>query len=442
VGAALSIMLGFALLSAAGRTAHLTLSWAMCGVAIVLVSLSLVGCYRANSLRKVPTGLPVVTTVARSLPISITLALVALLVSGLADGKVALRIAIVGMVPTLLVIPVVRSVVGRIGRRRWQLSPLQRVLVVGSGELADRMVAALQRHHGVYVVGVVDNDSPPGYPTMGGISDLPRLCREQRVDRVVVAMPSAPSLAVSETLHSLLGSVDVAIVPAFYELVTWRSGCEDVAGLPLVVLQPAQGDVARAVKRALDLVGAAALLLLTLPIWLGAAVAIRLTSPGPVFFRQERSGRRGETFRIFKFRTMHVDAEDLKAELLADNEADGAIFKIHDDPRVTPVGRFLRRFSLDELPQLLNVLGGTMSLVGPRPFPVHEAEALATGSAAVRFDVLPGMTGMWQVSGRSDLSWEDLCRLDAIYVRSWSLWWDVRILLKTPFVALRRQGAY
>ncbi|HLN16628.1 MAG TPA: sugar transferase [Acidimicrobiales bacterium] len=442
LAALLSLFVGFAILEALGRTAHVTVAWALCGTAIVVAALALVGSYRPNALRTVPTGMPVFTNVIHALPIMVFGVLVALLASGLANGRVALRVAVVIVLPTVLYVPLFRSVASRIGRRQWRLSPAQQVLIVGSGELADRMVSALYRYNGIHVIGVVDDDPPPGYTTIGKVKDLPRLCREQHVDRLIVTMPTAPGLAVTESLHSLLGTVDIAIVPSFYELVTWRSGCEDVAGLPLVPLQPAQHGVARLAKRAMDLVVATLALLVTAPIWMAAAVAVKATSPGPVLFRQDRAGRDTRPFRIFKFRTMYVDAEERKAELLAHKDTDGAIFKMAVDPRVTPVGRFLRRFSIDELPQLLNVLAGQMSLVGPRPFPLDEAEALTSGNAAARFEVLPGMTGVWQVSGRSDLTWDDLCRLDAIYVRSWSIWWDIRILLKTPWVALRRQGAY
>ncbi len=170
------------------------------------------------------------------------------------------------------------------------------------------------------------------------------------------------------------------------------------------------------------------------------ALAIRLTSRGPALFRQVRIGRDGRAFRVFKFRTMFVDAEQRLSELRAHNETDGLLFKIANDPRVTPIGRFLRRTSIDELPQLLNVLTGDMSLVGPRPLPVQNEDFV--GDARRRLLVRPGITGLWQVSGRSDTSWEDAVRFDLYYVENWSLTLDLTIMLRTVLAVWRGEGAY
>ncbi len=205
-------------------------------------------------------------------------------------------------------------------------------------------------------------------------------------------------------------------------------------------MAPAQsGRVARAGKRLFDVVVSSALLVLLSPLFAAVAVAIKATSPGPVMFRQERSGLHGRPFRIFKFRTMCVDAEQQRAALTERNQVDGPIFKMKDDPRVTRVGHWLRQTSLDELPQLLNVLRGEMSLVGPRPFPIEESERI-TGWATIRFSVPPGMTGLWQVSGRNALSYDDLRHLDYIYTASWSFLWDLRILMQTPLSVMHRRG--
>jgi lipopolysaccharide/colanic/teichoic acid biosynthesis glycosyltransferase len=199
------------------------------------------------------------------------------------------------------------------------------------------------------------------------------------------------------------------------------------------------GAAARGVKRVFDVVVAGALLVLLSPLFAAVAVAIKLTSPGPVMFRQFRSGKDRQPFRMYKFRTMGVDAEEQRAALAELNEVDGPIFKMKDDPRVTPVGEWLRQTSLDELPQLINVLRGDMSLVGPRPFPIDESEKI-TGWATIRFSVPPGMTGLWQVSGRNALDYEDLRHLDYVYVASWSFGWDLRIILQTPASVLLRRG--
>lgn len=195
------------------------------------------------------------------------------------------------------------------------------------------------------------------------------------------------------------------------------------------------------VKRTLDVVISAALLVVLFPAFCVIALAIKATSPGPVFFRQVRIGRDGRPFRIIKFRTMTVGAESYLVSLRSLSDSKGPLFKMHEDPRVTSAGRFLRRFSIDELPQLINVLTGDMALVGPRPFVPAESEAFEDWSK-VRFSVRPGMTGHWQTSGRNDLPFDELKRLDFEYVSTWSLWWDLRILGRTPLSVLRRHGAY
>ncbi|MFG2022740.1 sugar transferase [Streptomyces sp. NPDC048825] len=193
-------------------------------------------------------------------------------------------------------------------------------------------------------------------------------------------------------------------------------------------------------KRAIDVLGAAVLLLLLAPVLLAAAVAVKVDTPGPLLFRQRRTGWRGKEFHVLKLRTMRVGAEQLRAAMTARNEADGHLFKIREDPRVTAAGRWLRRYSLDELPQLVNVLKGQMSLVGPRPLPVKDSAF--TGEARRRLQVRPGLTGLWQISGRSNLAWEDALRLDLEYVDTWSVGRDLAILFRTLPAVLRGDGAY
>jgi lipopolysaccharide/colanic/teichoic acid biosynthesis glycosyltransferase len=196
-----------------------------------------------------------------------------------------------------------------------------------------------------------------------------------------------------------------------------------------------------AVKRSFDLVVAVLLLVVGLPLWLLIAALIRATSRGPVLFADTRVGLGEQPFRMLKFRTMVAGAAGSQAELELDNEASGALFKIRDDPRVTAVGRVLRRFSIDEVPNVVNVLRGEMSLVGPRPLPVRDYERLEPWHRR-RYNVLPGMTGLWQIAGRSDLSFDDLVRLDFYYLENWSIWLDVTILVKTPAAVVARRGAY
>jgi exopolysaccharide biosynthesis polyprenyl glycosylphosphotransferase len=194
-------------------------------------------------------------------------------------------------------------------------------------------------------------------------------------------------------------------------------------------------------KRMLDIAGSLGGLLVLSPLLIGIAVLIKLTSSGPVFFRQKRVGADEKVFFCYKFRSMYEDAEARQAELEAQNEADGAIFKMKNDPRITPVGRFIRRWSIDELPQLINVLKGEMSLVGPRPLPVRDFERMSDLHKK-RLATIPGITGHWQISGRSNLSFEDMVRLDLYYIENWSLSLDIKIIIKTLGAVLRHEGAY
>lgn len=237
-------------------------------------------------------------------------------------------------------------------------------------------------------------------------------------------------------------SADLVVAPVLLEVAGPRLHVAPVFGLPLLRLSaPAFTGPRRAVKEITDRGLAAVLLVLTLPVMLLVAGLVAVTSTGPVLYRQQRVGKGGSTFTMLKFRTMVANAESRRTEVLGRNDAAGPLFKLRQDPRVTRVGAFLRRFSLDELPQLLNVLGGSMSLVGPRP-PLGEEVRLFGPESLRRLMVKPGLTGLWQVSGRSDLSWEEAVRLDLRYVENWSLALDLVILWKTARAVVRGQGAY
>jgi exopolysaccharide biosynthesis polyprenyl glycosylphosphotransferase len=235
--------------------------------------------------------------------------------------------------------------------------------------------------------------------------------------------------------------VDLVVAPQLTDIAGPRVHIRPIEGLPLLhVEEPTLSGPALLAKSLLDRVAAGLGLLLLSPLFALIALSIRLSDAGPVFFRQPRVGHEGRTFRVWKFRTMYVDAEDRLAGLVDQNETDGMLFKIKQDPRVFPIGRFLRASSLDELPQLINVLWGEMSLVGPRPLPADDGDFL--GDVRRRLLVRPGMTGLWQVSGRSDLSWDEAVRLDLYYVDNWSLAYDLSILWRTIGVVLARKGAY
>jgi exopolysaccharide biosynthesis polyprenyl glycosylphosphotransferase len=217
---------------------------------------------------------------------------------------------------------------------------------------------------------------------------------------------------------------------------------EENTALPLLEIgYPELDNTQRALKRMLDVVGSTLGLLVLSPLLLAVAALIKATSPGPVFFKQKRVGADEEVFLCYKFRSMRADAEQRQADLEARNEAGGAIFKMKDDPRITRVGHFIRRWSIDELPQLINVLKGEMSLVGPRPLPTRDF-LLMTERHKMRLRAIPGISGYWQISGRSDLSFEDMVKLDLYYIENWSLTLDVWIILKTLGAVLGHKGAY
>lgn len=287
-------------------------------------------------------------------------------------------------------------------------------------------------------------------------SNLPVLGHDTQTTSILEAIEkcNADAVAVSagvqlhpQTLRHLgwaLASRNVGLImaPALTDIAGPRIHTQQVAGLPLIhVTTPTLEGGQRVAKRLFDLTAAAALLVLACPVMLVIALTVRVASPGPILFKQERVGMGGQHFKMLKFRSMVVDAEKRLSELADRNEGNGVLFKIKDDPRITPIGRFLRKFSLDELPQLFNVLAGSMSLVGPRP-PLPKEVAEYEKDVRRRLLVKPGLTGLWQVSGRSNLSWQDSVRLDLYYVENWSLAGDVVILLKTGRAVFQSTGAY
>ncbi|WP_208811330.1 sugar transferase [Micromonospora echinofusca] len=273
--------------------------------------------------------------------------------------------------------------------------------------------------------------------------DILALVREVGGDTIAVCgSASAEPGELRRLAWQLEGSgVDLVVAPQLTDIAGPRVHIRPIEGLPLLhVEEPTLSGPALLAKNLMDRVAAGLGLLVLAPVFVAIALAIRISDPGPVFFRQPRVGHEGRTFRVWKFRTMYIDAEERLAGLVDQNETDGMLFKIKQDPRVFPVGRFLRASSLDELPQLINVLKGEMSLVGPRPLPADDGDFL--GDVRRRLLVRPGMTGLWQVSGRSDLSWDEAVRLDLYYVDNWSLAYDLSILWRTVGVVLARKGAY
>lgn len=348
-----------------------------------------------------------------------------------------LTAAVAMTLPAIVLVPFGRRLVVRI------FDPaVSRILVLGTGPISDRLTSRLRRCPDTVVVGHVDDNAAAGAHVLGGLADLPKVCDEHEIDRVIIAYPNTSDAIVLEALRELHGRVPISEIPRYFELHNWRSEAEELHGLTLMHLPTASlGLSARITKRLIDVTLAATALLMASPVMIATAIAIKLDSSGPVFFRQERTGKGGNSFQIFKFRSMTADAWQQRGSVTNLNESDGPLFKMQSDPRVTRVGAFIRKTSLDELPQLINVVRGEMSLVGPRPLPTEEAHRL-DGAALARLDVKPGITGLWQVCGRSDLTYADLQHLDSVYVRSWSLVWDLRIIAQTPRVVFGRSGAY
>jgi exopolysaccharide biosynthesis polyprenyl glycosylphosphotransferase len=330
----------------------------------------------------------------------------------------------------------------------WRLAGVRRrAVLVGSGDRLVELRRALGLGRGGidydFLGAVTDNGGDSGLAELGTIDDLPRLLEALHPDEVIV---SGSDLGEAQLLdlveEASRAGVKVRIAPTTMELLTQRAEYVAGQGVPLFELRPPVfAGLDWATKRAFDIVVSCAMIIAAAPLWLFIALAVKLDSTGPVFYRDRRVGLNEREFGMFKFRSMYADAGQRQAALEAANEASGPLFKIKDDPRVTRVGRFLRRYSIDELPQVLNVLRGEMSLVGPRPLPLRDYVQLEDWHRK-RYLVLPGMTGLWQVSGRIELTFDDLVRLDFYYLENWSIWLDISILAKTLPAVLARRGAY
>jgi exopolysaccharide biosynthesis polyprenyl glycosylphosphotransferase len=320
-------------------------------------------------------------------------------------------------------------------------------VLVGDGERVEHLRRALGSGRGGIeydFVGAV-GPSPDGVslPFLGRLGDLPRIFTQRDVDELIVAETDFDDRALLEIVElAHRRGVRVRAAPTTAELLTKRADYVAGQGIPLFELRPpAFVGTDWLIKRGFDLLVSLLVVVIGLPLWIGIAIAIKLSSRGPVFYRDRRMGLSEREFDMIKFRTMRAGAAELQSELEAANEAEGALFKLRDDPRVTRVGAFLRRFSLDEVPQVLNVLRGEMSLVGPRPLPLRDYRLLEDWHRK-RYLVLPGMTGLWQIAGRSDLSFDDLVRLDFYYLENWSIWLDISILLRTIPAVIAARGAY
>ncbi len=323
----------------------------------------------------------------------------------------------------------------------------RRAVLVGSGKHIEAVAHALssRSHTRVELIGYISLTPRPqnGLRSLGRLEDLPATLDRERVQEVIIADPDFPQERAVELVDMChQRGVTVQVAPSTMEILLDRAEFVPGQTVPLFTLRPPVFEgIDFALKRAFDLVLATAALVLLSPILLVIGVAVKLSSRGPVLYRSVRPGIGGKPFDCFKFRTMREHAEQLQADLEPMNEQSGALFKIRHDPRLTRVGLLLRRYSLDELPQLVNVLRGEMSLVGPRPLPMRDFDRLEEWHKK-RYLVLPGMTGLWQVSGRAELDFDDLVRLDFLYLERWSMFLDLSILLRTIPAVLTRRGAF
>ncbi len=332
----------------------------------------------------------------------------------------------------------------------------RRVLIIGAGQVGQQVAAMIREFAwaGLELVGYLDDASPErstvldtvqcdDLPVLGGLEDAQRLVKERQIDEVVVALPLRAHERLAAVTYALQEvPVNIRVVPDYFNLVFLRAAAEDFGGMPLITLrEPALTEFQRVVKRAFDLVLGAVLMVASLPLMALIALAIKLDSPGPIIFKHQRAGENGKLFLMYKFRSMVEGADERREEVIGRAPDGTIIHKRSDDPRVTRVGRFIRAFSLDEMPQLFNVLRGEMSLVGPRP----EIPWLVKGYEEwqrKRFAVPPGITGWWQVNGRADKLMHAHTEEDLFYIKNYSLLLDLQILWRTVGAVLKRRGAY
>lgn len=446
---ALSAVGGFVSTTFLGVPA-LPTAWGLAAVAAVLTLFGL-AVWRAWEPRALGQGSDEFSRVLRG---TIT-SLVLLGLAGLALELSSVRPWTFGFIPLIgLAVAFARYQLRRaLHRRRTAGRCMHRVLAVGTPQSIAELVVRTRdnAHFGWEVAGACTADGRgfggdttiAGVPVVGDLEALHKVV-EDGAYRVVAVTPSpdwSPKRLQTLSWGFENSPAEIVVDPGLLEVAGPRLHVKPVDGLPLLRLEePRFSAIAHLMKGAFDRLSALMLLVVLLPVFLGVAVAVKLDG-GPVFFRQTRVGKHGRTFRMVKFRSMVVDAEQRRAELVAMNEGAGPLFKMRRDPRITRVGHLLRRYSLDELPQLFNVLAGSMSLVGPRPPLPAEVEGYST-EVHRRLHVRPGLTGLWQVSGRSNLSWEESVRLDLRYVENWSLALDALILWKTVGAVLKGDGAY
>ena len=417
-----------------------------------LVLASLEGLYRGERVTADNTSLDEIWPIFHAVTIGTWLVFLASEVTGFVQPRVE-QLAIFWAV-AIITVPSARASARVLMRR--QPAFAQRALVVGAGLVGQEIARKIQRQpaFGLELVGFVDGDPLPLHhelehvPVLGATRELGDVIERYGVDHVVLAFTTDHEAGLDVVRVCNDHAVQVDIVPRLFEVVGSRASVRSLEGTPLLGLTPpVLGPSHRIAKRSMDIAGALFGLTVLSPILIGTAIVVKLTSSGPVFFRQTRVGKGQKPFTILKFRTMVADAEERKAEVAHLNahngKGDGRMFKIPNDPRVTKIGKVLRRTSIDEFPQLWNVLRGEMSLVGPRPLIPDEHRYVNEYHWGLRrLDLTPGLTGLWQVCGRSEVTFSQMLVLDYLYVTNWSLWGDVRLIFRTvPTLLGRTRGA-
>lgn len=320
---------------------------------------------------------------------------------------------------------------------------VKRILIIGAGKVGAEVEREIHqsRKRGNQIIGYLD-DYKTGPEIIGRTTDLEPIIQNSQIDIIYITIPSERTI-IENILHSIYKyNLDIRIIPERFDRISNAFAYRNDLDLPCmqIVKTPLRG-INIVIKRLADIVGSILLLTILSPLFVCISILIKRDSKGTVFYKQQRIGKNGVPFKMLKFRSMHMEADEIKETLLAESEVSGPVFKMRNDPRITSIGKFLRKYSLDELPQLWNVLKGEMSLIGPRPPLPSEVEQYSSYHWR-RMDVLPGMTGLWQVSGRSDLDFEEWVSLDIYYIEHWSLSLELKILLKTIPVVLRGTGAY
>jgi exopolysaccharide biosynthesis polyprenyl glycosylphosphotransferase len=322
------------------------------------------------------------------------------------------------------------------------------VLIVGAGKVGHALVGEMKKRPslGLQVVGFLDDfktqpDHPSDPKVLGKLSDFAKVARREFINEVYITVHSEVDIFAQIMEQAKKMGIAVKVIPQGFEMIARDFNKYNIGFIPVLEYLGAQDQQKQVGKRLFDICVSASLIVFLLPVFLTIVILIKLDSPGPVLYFSKRFGRSGRVFHMYKFRSMVMDAERLLEKYKHKNEVDGPIFKIKNDPRITRIGRILRKYSLDELPQLFNVLEGTMSLVGPRPLPINQVEKEDLKQLR-RLEIRPGITGLWQIRGRSDISFSRLVKWDMWYISNWSFWLDLNILWQTFPVVIKGRGAY